>query len=483
MFKLKLFSIPIVLILASLFLVQSTRATRPPKRLRMFKADQNNRPVRSELGGKQVYLLISTSSKLYCMRLPDMGDRSVLQNHSAFHHDLINYEIIYEERTSLTSWITDAIYVKSENLIYVNVYNSSSVSSAIFTLRHEPMSNTWHKTLLYKDQSYCLGISYNEERRELYWTAAKSILAGSSTTPGRPRTVFNLGMAKKLLYLKYDSLTETVFVSTLNYVFACSLRQSDPSDCRIIVRDLVSARGLYLDEVNRHLYVVDHKKRNIKRIRLPSNPQFDYRYERYEDESISTVLSTEIISDLGDTFYMTIFKNFLVWCEFSGKVKISWLNNTSQYGTVFATNEYTYSVNIMDNSTNFVEVTSTTTTTSTTPIAISASATVPISSANLEVVESATSSATVPVRENEAVEVIEQSLDTTEPPLVTWVRLYLINFQSDKTYNLFLLNLRPEIACFRQLLLFLAQSLSQSLPRLNRRLLLPKKQPALSPRF
>jgi hypothetical protein len=321
-----------------------------------------------DFDGKTVYLLVSTSSKLYCMRLLNLSnaqdssmsiDKRIAQRNLDVDY-LKNYEIIYEEKGSLTSWITDAFYVKSENLIYVNVYNSSAATSQILTLKYDQSLKQWVKTVLYKDQSYCLGIAYNENKKELYWTAARSIVSGSSLEIDKPRQLFNLDLAKKLLYLKYDSASDTIFVSTLNYVYACSMRQIDvDSDCKIIVRDLQSARGMYLDSANRFLYVVDHKRRNIKRVKLPQvddsnnlsvSSNYAYLTENY-DQSVSMILSSEIMPDLGDIFYVTLFKNMLIWSEFSGKIKVSNLNDKTNYATIFSTSEYIYSVNIMDNST------------------------------------------------------------------------------------------------------------------------------------
>lgn len=330
----------------------------------------------------QVYLLISTSSKLYCMKMPDFSGRSHYQRLSQSYYDeLKNYQVIYEEKNHANNWITDAFYVRSENLIYVNVYNSTAASSDIFTLKHDPISNTWIKTILYQDQSFCLGIAYNEEKKELYWTAGKSILSGSSQI-STPKTLFNLDLAKKLLYLKYDPQTDTVYVSALNYVYACPLKFSD---CKIIARDLVSVRGLYLDSINRNLYVVDHKKKVIKKIRLNSheNQYFADANSIYDPtliettSNIQTILGPDTVPDIGDVFYMTLFNrpnlNAIIWSEFSGKIKMSSLNDTSNYRVLFSTNEYTYSVNILDNSTvqykpkptSTVPVTTTTTTTTT----------------------------------------------------------------------------------------------------------------------
>lgn len=183
--------------LSSLILILSlsTLTIRPSESLKIGHNKYNNKRDQANA----VYLLISTSSKLYCMRMPEL---STLLN-PRYHHDLRNYEVIYEEKAHAQNWITDAFYVKSENLIYVNVYNSSSASSDIFTLRWDSSRSQWVKTMLFEDQAYCLGIAYNEDRRELYWTAAKSILSGSSLLTGgnAPRefkNIFNLDLAKKV---------------------------------------------------------------------------------------------------------------------------------------------------------------------------------------------------------------------------------------------------------------------------------------------
>ena len=198
----------------------------------------------------------------------------------------------------------------------------------------------------------------------MYWTAAKSIVSGSSqvstsatinnaATPQLNHVLFKLQAAKKLLYLKYDSISDTIYVSTLNYVYACSLQQTQRDDCRIIARDLLSARGLFLDSPNRYLYVVDHKKKVIKRINLASSAQSAH-FENTNTNMISTVLSADTTPDIGDIFYMTIYDKSgvakLVWSEFSGKIKMSNLNDASNYKVIFSTNEYTYSINLMDNS-------------------------------------------------------------------------------------------------------------------------------------
>lgn len=356
----------LVLIVSELAWASYGAKRRMPARFRQRVANtrnslsggSGNRPVRSEAPANTPFLLMSTSSKLYCMRLPH--DLSQIDDEK-------NIEIIYEEKSYSNSWITDAFYVKSEQLIYVNIYNSSSASSDIFTLKFDSPSGTWQKTVLYKDQSYCLGIGYNEQKKELYWTAAKSIMTGGSLSSKSSssdlpfRVLFNLNMAKKLLYLKYDAMTDAIYVSTLNYVYVCPLSgESDWSssigDCRILVRDLVSARGLHLDPVNRYLYVVDHKRRNIKRVKLANTPETVYDpIDNDEVAPVDTVIGVDSVPDLGDTFYMTLYGDMIIWSEFSGKIKIALTNSTSSYRTVFSTtSEYAYSVSIMDNSTDAI---------------------------------------------------------------------------------------------------------------------------------
>ncbi|RNA00369.1 hypothetical protein BpHYR1_029204 [Brachionus plicatilis] len=283
-------------------------------------------PLVNALYHEQAFLLVSTSSKLYSMKLP-----------GPYHYDN-SHELIYEETDPVNCWITDAFYVKAESLIYVNVYNSSSFSSQIFTLKRTN-NGQWDKKVLYSDQNNCLGIAYNNLRKELYWTSGKAIVSGSSLEH-KYQVLFNLDLAKKLLYVTYDPVGNNLYVSTLTYVYECPLGLK--SDCRIIVRDLLSARGLFLDSLNRQLYVVDHKKKLIKRVTLKSDNS---------ENEVETILNFEGEPEFGDVFYVTLFKNYIIWTEFSGKVKISNLDNLNTYNVLFSTNEYVYSVSLMDNST------------------------------------------------------------------------------------------------------------------------------------
>ena len=132
-----------------------------------------DRPTRSDErhleqhDSASVYLLVSTSSKIYCMKMPNEADQAQLQQqqqHQQYYYrnnyndrDLKSFSIIYEEKNHQNNWITDAFYVKSENLIYVNVYNSTSATSDIFTLKYDQTRDQWIKNVLYRDQSYCLG--------------------------------------------------------------------------------------------------------------------------------------------------------------------------------------------------------------------------------------------------------------------------------------------------------------------------------------
>lgn len=291
------------------------------------------------------YLLITTSSKIYSMRIPASF------NYAGIDLQQRENEVIYSESGHLNNWITDAFYVKSEDLIYVNVYNSTSYSSNIFTLKYNRYGNKWEKKVLYKDQSYCLGITYNEAKKELYWTAAKSVMAGSTGTNQTYKVIFELNRTKKLLYLKYDHVKNVIYVSTLNYVYECSVDREIPQNiyytekCRVISRNLVSARGLYIDDVNRQLYVIDHKNRKINRISLKKdmvkknvNSHIDnqvndqkFKYfglrndKRDSLKPVTTLVSQNTLPNLGDIFYMCIYnksnEDILIWSEFSGRFK------------------------------------------------------------------------------------------------------------------------------------------------------------------
>lgn len=205
-------------------------------------------------------------------------------------------------------------------------------------------------------------------------------------------------------------MTEILYVSTLNQIYACSVKASESSlPCKIILRDLLSARGLYLDAYHRYLYVVDHKKRVIKRTRLLASTE--ELHALGEDLSATSILSTDMVHDLGDLFYMTVFSRphttSLIWSEFSGKIKMSPLNDTTHSRVIFSTNEYTYSVNVMDNSTyagyykTSSSTTTTTTTTTTTPVVETTTADETTTTSSSPVVEDSTteettSSANVP---------------------------------------------------------------------------------------
>ena len=232
-----------------------------------------------------VFLLISTSSKIYIVRMPNVASTAtpfqpINLTSGSGASGSGDYEVIHEEAYA-HSWITDALYVASERLVYVNVYNSSKVSSDIFTLGYDAQRGTWTRRVLYRDHLYCLGIAYNERRRELYWTTLKAIMSASTLENEEeeargvavaPRVAFALDMAKKLLYVKYDELADRIYVSTLNYVYSCSFAAAatHTQPCHVIANDLQSARGLYLDAAQRDLYVVDHKRRLLKRIKLSS---------------------------------------------------------------------------------------------------------------------------------------------------------------------------------------------------------------------
>jgi hypothetical protein len=99
------------------------------------------------------FLLISTASKIYSIKISDLTNINN-QNKNLRKN---KQNIIYKENDNGKYWITDVFYVKSEDLIYVNVYNSTISTSDIFTLRYDSNSDEWIKTVLYRDQGYSLG--------------------------------------------------------------------------------------------------------------------------------------------------------------------------------------------------------------------------------------------------------------------------------------------------------------------------------------
>ena len=117
--------------------------------------DKYERMVRTIDDNTAVYLLITTSSKIYCMPLNSTFAYTSLSNGGEYFTS--QNGIIYEEADLSNNWITDAFYVRAEDLIYVNVYNSSAASGIIFTLKY--VEGQWIKQILYRDQSYCLGKS------------------------------------------------------------------------------------------------------------------------------------------------------------------------------------------------------------------------------------------------------------------------------------------------------------------------------------
>ena len=111
-----------------------------------------------------VYLLITTSSKIYCMPLNSSFAYTSLGSSGDDYFSRSG--IIYEEHDLSNNWITDAFYIRAEDLIYVNVYNSSAASSIIFTLKY--VEGVWVKQILYRDQSYCLGKSFKIKKSNLF---------------------------------------------------------------------------------------------------------------------------------------------------------------------------------------------------------------------------------------------------------------------------------------------------------------------------
>lgn len=356
-----------------------------------------------------VYFLISTSTKIYCLKtqfnhnqqLHMQSDEKLNSNFDSISNN--NYEVIYEELNSTNNWITDLDYNSIDNIIYVNVYDSLTFKSDIVQLIYNKNTNKWLKYYLYRNQMHALGLTFNQYKRELYWTSAKSIYVASiplssvtakladepyhnetyfnlkynpfqfhlSLDSMPPRVLFSLELTKKLLYLKYDHVNEAIYVSTLNYIYACFFKNSK---CAILVSNMQSARGIYFDELNRYLYTVDHKRKQIDRIRLDTNLIEKYFTSNEESNIISennalnvtSILNSQLMPDLGDIFYVCLYKEHLLWTEFSGKLKSINVNTINNYDILFTTNEYTYAIVLLNNATKSSTTSNKITTTTTT---------------------------------------------------------------------------------------------------------------------
>ena len=197
------------------------------------------------------------------------------------------------------------------------------------------------------------GFAYNEQSDELYCTSGRNIVAASVNDTTKPlRPLFDFNSIRKLLYMKYDSKLNALFVSSLNSVFACFLSEASQNSCYILRENLRSARGLYLDSEKRALYIVDHKRKQIERVELADNLLDKLKQVEQVPIHFKIVLNSETLPGLGDIFYMTLFGDFLIWTEFSGKVKYTNVEKSDNFEIMFNSNEYTYAIAIMDNSTN-----------------------------------------------------------------------------------------------------------------------------------
>jgi hypothetical protein len=198
-----------------------------------------------------------------------------------------------------------------------------------------------------------LGITYNQVFKELYWTSGRAIMAGLLTVPSKPtRVLFNLNSTKNLLYLKYDRQNEAVYVSTLNNIYACFIAKNQLNNCKVLVNNFNSARGLHFDPTTSYLYAADHKLKSIKKVFVGENLQEMFDNNTWNTESATTVIDSSLIASIGDIFYLCLHKSTLLWTEFSGRVKATNLKTiSSNYEVLLRTNEYVYAVAAMDNST------------------------------------------------------------------------------------------------------------------------------------
>jgi hypothetical protein len=336
----------------------------------------------NKIEAQNVYFLISTSTKIYCLKTQfNTNNHQQEQDALNLNYDSpsgssssylnSDYEIIYEELNSTNNWITDLYYDSIDNIIYVNIYDSLALKSDIIQLRYNKKQNKWVKFYLFRNQNHCLGITYNPHRRELYWTSGKSIIVGKIPKDleidaskhklkitEAPKVLFNLELTKKLLYLKYDFDNEAIFVSTLNFVYVCFISKQS---CNVLIQNMQSARGIYLDTTSHHLYTVDHKRKQIDRMKISSNliekfyPSTNTDVSKYDEMKLVSVLNNNIMPDLGDIFYVCLYKQNLLWTEFSGKLKSINVDTSSNYDILFTTNEYTYAIVVLNNSTDIEE--------------------------------------------------------------------------------------------------------------------------------
>jgi hypothetical protein len=319
---------------------------------------------------ENIYFLISTSTKIYCLKekLNANQQDSISSNYDILtdssSHLNSNYEIIYEELNSTNNWITDIYYDSVDNTIYVNIYDSIGLKSDIIRLQFDKKLKKWVKFYLFRNQHHCLGITYNANKRELFWSAGKTIMSGKipkniEIDHGKhqiilnetPRILFNLELTKKLLYLKYDPDNNAVFVSSLNNIYVCFVEKES---CHILIQNMQSARGIYLDKENHYLYTVDHKRKQIDRMKISPNlveKFYSNETSKFDEMKFVSILNHNILPDIGDVFYVCIYKDFLLWTEFSGKLKSFNLESNSNHDILFTTNEYTYAIVLMNNST------------------------------------------------------------------------------------------------------------------------------------
>jgi hypothetical protein len=112
------------------------------------------------------YLLITTSTKIFCIKANIQHtinyENSNVVNGNIHYVDRTQnnqegLEIIYEEFNSSNSWITDVYYDRTDNIIYANVYNGNTLKSDIISLKYNKTSGMWIKSVLFAEQSNCLG--------------------------------------------------------------------------------------------------------------------------------------------------------------------------------------------------------------------------------------------------------------------------------------------------------------------------------------
>lgn len=140
--------------------------------------------------------------------------------------------------------------------------------------------------------------------------------------------LISINSSKNLFYLKYDN--NFIYVSSVKNIYKCHIQNLS---CEVFIDDLGSARGLFIYES--FLFIADYKNKQILRKSIIES-----------NDNISVVINESLTPNLGNVFQLALFKQTLIWSEFSGVVKS--INGKNESSILFQTfDEYVYSVTLM----------------------------------------------------------------------------------------------------------------------------------------